>query len=181
VKCRCIWPLVSLAPQPHPHGMCGPGDRPMRLMASGYTSEILPRTQLLHFPQLPDRHRLQNGRARCLNWRSSPQHMQTRSGADWLLRSLLHSWHLPDSHRLQNGRKGYSDWRSAPQQRQTGSVANFLTPSFYVCPRLHSLPVEGSRRTMKHARPRAHRARPLASLFSRSLANGALPRPRSRA
>jgi len=156
VKCRRISPLVSLAPQPHPHGIRGPGDRPTRLMAFGYTSEILTRTQLLHFPQLPDRHRLQNGRARCLNCWSWPQHRQTRSGRpDSLFRSRsLHSWHVPDKHRLQYGRTRHSDWRSAPQQMQTRKVADGPIPSFYVCPRLHFLPVEGSRLPMKHdARP----------------------------
>ena len=79
VKCRRIWLVETLAPQPHPHCIRGPGDRPTRLMAIGSSSEIFTRTRFLHLWQVPDTHRTQKGRPRCLNWRSAPQHMQTRS------------------------------------------------------------------------------------------------------
>lgn len=74
VKCLRISLAVSLVPQPHPHSIRGPGDRPTRLMAFGSSFQIFARTQLLRLWHVPDTHRPQNGRARCLNWRSSPQH-----------------------------------------------------------------------------------------------------------
>jgi hypothetical protein len=128
VKWPRIWLVVSLAPQPHPHGIRGTGDRLMRLMALGSSRQIFTRTQLLHMLHVPDTQRLQNGSLRYLTWRSSPQHMQTRSGADSLSRSqLLHFGHVPDTHRLQYGRIWYSDW-SAPQHIQARNVVGLLTP-----------------------------------------------------
>lgn len=147
-----IWLVVHLAPQPQPHSIRGPGDRPMRLMTFGSTSQILLRTQFLHLGHVPTTQRLQNGRARCLNWRSSPQHKQTRSGVGREISSrLMHFWHLPSTQRRQSGRARYSDWRSAPQQWQTPNMVDVLTPTFYGGSRLLICPARENRPLFKDA------------------------------